>query len=158
MYFGISVTSFSASINTLPAKFQMGCEKLPIWSDAQLKKNMIMPLLDFCKSCLPRDKHTLLSNLIHLRFFFGGGGGCLLVLAVPQFLSNCFLRKKHVNSKIRTQVPDELLVNCAHLGAQLSPSIGVRVSLKYHTNQMIAGNWSDPSALLSQMFDKVVLY
>lgn len=131
MYFGISVTLFSASIN-----FKWDVKSSQSDLTPNLRKIWSCPFWTSASLVFPET-----NILCYQTSFISGFFVCLSVfLAALQFLSHCFLRKKHVNIKISTQVPDELLENCASL---LSPTVGVWVFLKYHTNQMIAGNWSD---------------
>ena len=88
----------------LPANFQMECVELQ--SDIQLKEKCDrISLLDFYRSCLPRDKYPLLhSHALFMSSLFGS------TYIYEQQLS----RMKHIKSKIRTKISGE------HLESSLS--------------------------------------
>ena len=79
-YFAIFVTLFSVYINILPANFQMECTELQCNIELKEKFDHV-PLLDFYRSHLPRDKYPLLTIMPY---------SCCHYLAAPTFVSNYF--------------------------------------------------------------------
>ena len=89
--------------------------------DVQLKEKLdLVSLLDFHRSCFPRNKYPLLHN--HASFMpplFGSNYIC----------EQLFSRMKHIKSKIRTKIGDEHLENSLSIAtASITPDVDALVS------------------------------
>ena len=118
IFFYICDSTFSRH-KLLPASFQMECTELQ--SDIQIRENFDgVSSLDFYRSCLPRDKYPLLHNhALPVSSLFGSTDIC----------EQLFSRMKHIKSKIRTKISDELLENSLRIAtASIKPDIDAPVS------------------------------
>lgn len=120
-FFSIFSTPFSVDINTIPASFQMECIELQ--SDIQLKEKFhCVPLLDFYKLYLPKDKYpSLHDQALFMASLFGSTYIC----------EQLFSRMKYTKSKNRSKISDEHLESSLRIATtSIEPDIEALVSEK----------------------------